>query len=291
MSSIVRVATLIIVPVFSRPGIESGERKRDGSTISSSGGGGATFASALSAQVPSDSGVDDVTGESEDSEDDYEDDEEWEDEEEDDGTYSPGTSAAEGGGGERRRRRGEAGTSGPLSLERSFREGFASVNGVLSAIAGKTGVGGVTFVDSSRIGSGSVGTGSIGDLAAERRDPRSTSASTGEAAGKEAEGASGVSASVGPVLLPPATPSRQVPRLRGSGSGGNGLPQTAFCLTPDGGGEGAVAGSGVGGGLGLDGRADEGGQDQFPAEMSGMLERYSEMILRVVQVRVAYIRT
>lgn len=218
---------------------------------------GAVFALALS-DVPSESGAD--AGDSDGAEE-YEDDE-WESEDETDGS-DPDVSEARTGG--------EAGTSGPLSLERSFRERFASVNGVLSAIAAQTS--GEAFVDGFRVGAGAGGTGGNGDFAVGRRDAKPSSSLPGDTV--EEVLADGCSPSASPDLasLPPTTPG-----------GGDGLPKTASRLSAGKAGEAATAG-GVGGGLG--GRAGEEGQ--MPAEMSGMLQRYSEMMLRVVQVKHTYV--
>lgn len=290
--------------MFSPSGVGRGEGKR-GSTSGS--GSGAAFASSslslLSAEVPPDSGVDAAAaagggGESEASEE-YEDDDEWEDEgdegHEEDVTDPDGSASRRG----RRGGRGAAGIlSGPLYLERSFREGFASVNGTLSAIAAGTTITppGGAFVDSSRDGDGAVRTtgGNNVDIAAVgRRGPKPSSSLSGEAVGgdvgREAAGLSSPPASPDPVSTAPSREVHQSRESGGGGSSGNGRLDAAFRLTPDKGGETATAESGgtaAGGGLGGRGGRDD---EQLPAEMSGMLERYSEMMLRVVQVRITHV--
>lgn len=166
----------------------------------------------------------------------------------------------------------------------SFRESFASVNGVLSAIAGKT-IGG-SFVDSARGCTDIDGHGGNSEFAVGKQNLKVSSSSTGEAVGSGGAGGLSLPASPDHASLPPPTPLRRVQQSieTASGSGG-GLLETAFRLTPGGsGGAGAglaAAACGVTGEFG--GLAGE--EEQMPAEMSGMLQRYSEMMLKVVQVR------
>lgn len=166
----------------------------------------------------------------------------------------------------------------PLSLEKSFRESFASVNGVLSAIAGRTAGG--TIVDSSRVDAGTGGTGGTREVPVGRRERRSSSSSTGEALGAEVARVNTPPASHNPASLPPTKPVGQARQQREPARGGDGLPDVVFRLTTGEGGEGGKVGGGVAGGVG-----GAGAEDQMPADMSGMLQRYSEMMLRVVQVR------
>lgn len=256
--------------VFVLSGTGPGEGKDDGTTA----GSGVALASAF-LETPSYSGAAAVGGGSEGAED-YEDDDEWEDEDdqedEEDGTDAAGSGARRGGG------RAGRGISGPLSLEKSFRLSFASVNGVLSAIAGKPS-GGSFVVD------GMDGAGGNMELQGGRRVARSYTSSTGQEVGGDAAGISSLSASPDHVSLPPGSPFRQAQQSRETTISGNSLSGSAFRLTPGKGGEagtGVAAAVEVAGGVG--GSAGEG--EQMSAEMSGMLQRYSEMMLRVVQVRV-----
>lgn len=239
----------------------------------STGSSGAAFASALS-EVPPDSGAD---ARESDSAEEYDDDNEWEadDEEYAEDEADPDSSAATRR--EERGERGGRGTSGPRSLERSFRESFASVNGVLSAIAGKSTLG--SFIDSARGGAETYGAGGNRDRPVGGRHLRS-SKSPGEAEGRGAASIGSLPASPDPVSLPPTTPFGPVRGSRETASGGKGIADTAFRLTPEECGEDGTAGGAAGG---FGGRAGEGGQ--LPAEMSAMLQRYSEMMLKVVQVR------
>ena len=259
----------------------SGTVRGEANHGTSSGSSSAAFASALS-EAPADSSVDDAP-KSEDGVDEYEDDDEWETEEEDGQKEETGDrkdrdSSAATCRGERPR---ETGASDPLSLERSFRESFASVNGVLSAIAGRTAAG-ITFVDSARVGTGTTGTNGARDIAVVKREWRSSSSAAGEAVGAEAAMAHSPPASPDPISLPRTEPvGQQAEQPSAPASGGKeGLSEAAFRLPTGGGGEGGA----VGGVLGAIGGGRAGEEEQMPAEMSGMLQRYSEMMLRVVQV-------
>lgn len=271
-------AGAVIAFAFSGSGRQGGEH---GSSRSSS----ATAAIALSSLSVAPSAS---NGDADGDEESYEEDQEWEDEEENEGEIDREVAAER-----RTRQRGEqgkrGGTVGPVSLEISFRESFASVNDVLSAIASGTAEGNITTSSTSpsnfRGGGGVDGVTGCGRkrLADRRRDPESSSSLRGEA---EDDQYVPQGSAVSP--LPPPCRRRQSRKKesRKTASGGDEVSELGarsskndFPVTP-----GPETGQGspataFAGGFGV-GSSEE----QMPVEMSGMLQRYSEMMVKVVQV-------
>lgn len=206
--------------------------------------------------------------------------------------------------------------TGPLVWEKSFRESFASVNDVLSVIADRetSPQGGDSRGSAS--GSGDDGRGlrllrqqhTEGDSSSSWAAPRPSSPTSrrrvtawgtpGSSQADVAPSTTYSSARAGQSGGPSATSPEGVPsrtRHQGAaGSSGGGSVATPFASSRGtaaaAGGtgwsgegrasiEGAVAGVGGGGGF------VESGRVEVSAEVSGMLQRYSEMMLRVMQVR------
>ncbi|CAM9529135.1 unnamed protein product [Ectocarpus sp. 12 AP-2014] len=242
-------------------------------------------------------------GESDGDDESYDDDDEWEDEEEvpdeDDHHATAENRPGQGWGGDRDR-------LGPLALERSFRESFASVNGILSVMAGTAipaaspaspslaSVGGSCSNSSS--GSGAVpgdasntGSTTSGRLAAMSKHKIGTeSLSSHQSAEKDRGGLAsppGLSLS----FLPPP-PRRAQARETASPGGSETIVGGLRAVIPGTAAEKvealpvAEAGDKGAGSVGSrSGRALGGAEEQLPAEMTGMLHRYSEMMLKVVQ--------
>lgn len=228
------------------------------------------------------------------------DDDEWEEDEESDGATSGGDGAHH-----REARGGGARELGASELEVSFRESFASVNGILSSIAGGTSsdaravslsfgkCSGCSVRSSDRDGGGGSASSSrnLGDSGTRGTDSLDSSPSVFQAAGRYV---GGLSSSPGSSISPRPSRSRAA-QSHGTATGNGGSERGSSCGAGEGGGasrttvplspgeEGesraAVTAAEIGGGV---------GEEQMPAEMSGMLQRYSEMMLRVVQVGYAY---
>lgn len=201
----------------------------------------------------------------------YDDDDEWEDEE----GVDAQSEAKEDPGAK------------PLFLERSFRESFASVNSVLSTITGgsktrhpdvATGIG-----SSMMVTDGGSGTAAPQER---RRDPWSVRGSV-RAQPVEARTHYSRASSVSPAQFPPS--SSAIGRRQETDRGPPGTMETAFSLMS--GGEGGGSGH-VDVGIGASTAAGEArwgqrGVDtggEMSADVSGLLQRYSEMMLQVVQV-------
>lgn len=271
---------------FSGSGREEGKHGSIPSSSSNKSGSAAAAAAAFalssSSVVPSATGGGDADGDEES----YEDDEEWEDEPDPEVAAEEvsrrRTGRRERGGEEQRERGGE--NLGPFfSLELSFRESFASVNDVLSVIASGSGTSeGNTAASSTSLktfrGSGGAGGGGSN----RRRDPDSSSSLRDEDEQHVSPGGSAVSP------LPPPFRRAQSRRTAGGDDGVSELVAggsiEVFPSTTPGEGIGTAAGAGsaatgVAGGFGVGF-----GGEEMPAEMSGMLQRYSEMMVKVVQV-------
>lgn len=278
------------------PGAEHGERKQ-GSGDSGSGHAAALTSSPSVAPSTSISHA----GESDGDEESYGDDDEWEDEEEvQDEDKHHATAESQGRGGDR------DGLE-PLALERSFRESFASVNGILSVMAGKAvpaaspaspslaSLGGSCANSSS--GSSAVpgdasntGSTTSGRLAPMSKHKINTELSSSHQSAERDKGGLASPPDLSFSSLPPplrgvqaretASPGGSetiVGRLRGVIPGTTAEKIEALPVAEaDDKGAGSVE-SRSGRGLG-------GAEEQLPAEMTGMLHRYSEMMLKVVQV-------
>lgn len=248
--------------------------------------------------------------------DDYEDDYDWEGEEED----GEGGAQPVGAGGGRRGAGGRGGgAGGPSSLERSFRESFASVNNVLSAIAGRKAASALPPASASSTKDGTptsvfndvlsghgrrttttTTTSSTATAATTRPTPQAGRPETrGTAYYSSAESAS--PASPAPLSLRFSPPYSSKRGRRGESESGSlsaaaGETDAAFSsrlalgssATESPGRDeafaAAAAKAGAETGPGRGDGAAAGGEVEMPPEMSGMLQRYSEMMLRVVQV-------
>lgn len=290
------------------------------------GGGGRRDGAAAGKAAPGEN-----VKEDDDDGDNYEDDYDWEGEEEDVavGPQSVGAGreiVGTGGGGERGKGgEGEGGGRGgrPSFLEQSFRESFASVNDVLSAIAGRNTTASVLASASSA--NDGTPTSAFNDIPRRHgarianttaSTTRSTTAastttrSTSQTGRPEtragyyssAESASPVSPAPLSLRFSPPCSSKQGKPESGSLSAAAGGTNTAFSSalalgssTTESPGRGEIFALATGAATGAaeaetrprrgDGATAADGGEEMPPEMSGMLQRYSEMMLRVVQVR------
>ncbi|CAB1119878.1 unnamed protein product [Ectocarpus sp. CCAP 1310/34] len=242
-------------------------------------------------------------GESDGDDESYDDDDEWEDEEEvpdeDDRHATAENMPGQGQGGDRDR-------LGPLALETSFRESFASVYGILSVMAGKAipaaclispslaSIGGSCANSSS--GSGAVpgdasntGSTTSGRLAAMSKHKIGTESSSSHQSAERDRGGLASPPGLSLSVLPP--PSRRaLARETASPGGSETIVGGVRAVIPGTAAEkvealpAAEAGDkGAGSVESRSGRALGGAEEQLPAEMTGMLHRYSEMMLKVVQ--------
>ncbi|CAM9937562.1 unnamed protein product [Ectocarpus sp. 6 AP-2014] len=242
-------------------------------------------------------------GESDGDDESYDDDDEWEDEEEvldeDDPHATAENRTGQGQGGDRD-------GLGPLALERSFRESFACVNGILSVMAGKAipaaspaspspaSIGGSCANSSS--GSGSVpgaasNTGSTtgGRLAAMSKHKIGTESSSSHQSAERDRGGLASPPGLSLSFLPPP-PRRAQAREMASPGGSKTIVGGLRAVIPGTMAEKVealpVAEAGDKGAGSVESRSRRalgGAEEQLPAEMTGMLHRYSEMMLKVVQ--------
>lgn len=243
-------------------------------------------------------------GESDGDDESYDDDDEWEDEDEvpdeDDPHATAENRTGQGRGGDRD-------GLGPLALERSFRESFASVNGILSVMAGKAipaaspaspslaSIGGSCANSSS--GSGAVpgaasntGSTTSGRLAAMSKHKIGTESSSSHQSAERDRGGLASPPGLSLSFLPPP-PRRAQAREMASPGGSETIVGGLRAVIPGTTAEKvealpvAEAGDkGAGSVESRSGRALGGAEEQLPAEMTDMLHRYSEMMLKVVQV-------
>ncbi|CBJ30084.1 conserved unknown protein [Ectocarpus siliculosus] len=242
-------------------------------------------------------------GESDGDDESYDDDDEWEDEEEVLDEEDPHATA------ENRTGQGQGGVRdglGQLALERSFRESFACVNGILSVMAGKgipaaspaspspASIGGSCANSSS--GSGSVpgaasNTGSTtgGRLAAMSKHKIGTESSSSHQSAERDRGGLASPPGLSLSFLPPP-PRRAQAREMASPGGSETIVGGLRAVIPGTTAEKVealpVAEAGDKGAGSVESRSRRalgGAEEQLPAEMTGMLHRYSEMMLKVVQ--------
>ncbi|CAM9266437.1 unnamed protein product [Ectocarpus sp. 12 AP-2014] len=242
-------------------------------------------------------------GESDGDDESYGDDDEWEDEEEvpdeDDPHATAEHKTGQGRGGDRNR-------LGPLALERSFRESFASVNGILSVMAGKAipaassaspslaSIGRSCANNSSCSGAvpgdaSNTGSTTSGRLAALSKRKIGTQSSSSHQSAERDRGAQASPPGLSLSFLPP--PPRRAQARETASPGGSemivgGLRAVISGITAEKAEALPVAEAGDKGAGSVEsrsGRAFGSAEEQLPAEMTGMLHRYSEMMLKVVQ--------
>ncbi|CAM9760576.1 unnamed protein product [Ectocarpus fasciculatus] len=238
-------------------------------------------------------------GESDGDDESYDDDDEWEDEEEVPNEDVPHATAEN-------RRGGDRDGLGPLALERSFRESFASVNGILSDMVGKAipaaspaspslaSLGG--SYANSRIGSGAVpgdasntGSTTSGRLAAMRRHKMNSESSSADQSAERDQGGLASPPDLSLSSLPPPLRRAQAREMASPG-GSETIVGGLRAVMPGTTAEkiedlpvAEASDKGAGSVESRSGRALGGAEEQLPAEMTGMLHRYSEMMLKVVQ--------